>query len=212
MSPPPTGHSLWNIGASVKHLFHFSLLIFRQSVGLLGRGINPSQGRYLHTGQYKQRINIHNKHPCPRRDSNSWSQRPSERRQFMPQTARLPWQATRCLLKINFNVILTSTSPNWFPLLCTRVSVVRHELFLHNPPPPPNTRTKHEHAHYRMFSVLMQLPLSSLLLFFYSCCSHLENTASVKRFVSLQFLNLRQSVGLLGRGISTSQDSYQHRT
>jgi hypothetical protein len=33
-----------------------------------------------------------------------------------------------------------------------------------------------------------------------SCCSHLQHTASVKRFVSLQFLNLRQSVGLLGRG------------
>jgi hypothetical protein len=35
-----------------------------------------------------------------------------------------------------------------------------------------------------------------------SCCSHLEHMASVKRFVSLQFLNLRQSVGLPGRGIS----------
>jgi hypothetical protein len=27
---------------------------FTQSVGLLIRGISPSQGRYLHTGQYKQ--------------------------------------------------------------------------------------------------------------------------------------------------------------
>jgi hypothetical protein len=27
--------------------------------------------------------------------------------------------------------------------------------------------------------------------FFYSCCSHLEDKASVKRFVSIQFLNLR---------------------
>jgi hypothetical protein len=33
-----------------------------------------------------------------------------------------------------------------------------------------------------------------------SCCSHFEHRASVKHFVSLQFLNLRQSVGLLGRG------------
>jgi hypothetical protein len=32
----------------------------------------------------------------------------------------------------------------------------------------------------------------------------------VKRFVSLQFLNLRQSIGLLGRGISPSQGSYLH--
>jgi hypothetical protein len=40
----------------------------------------------------------------------------------------------------------------------------------------------------------------------------LEHIASVKRFVSLQFLNLRQSVGLLGRGISTLQGRYLHRT
>jgi hypothetical protein len=33
---------------SVNASFHFSFLIFRQSVGLLGRGISPSQGRYLH--------------------------------------------------------------------------------------------------------------------------------------------------------------------
>jgi hypothetical protein len=30
----------------------------------------------------------------------------------------------------------------------------------------------------------------------------------MKRFVSLQFLNLRQSVGLLGRGMSPSQGRY----
>jgi hypothetical protein len=34
---------------------------FTQSVGHLGRGISPSQGRYLHTGQHKHRIHtIHN--------------------------------------------------------------------------------------------------------------------------------------------------------
>jgi hypothetical protein len=32
----------------------------------------------------------------------------------------------------------------------------------------------------------------------YSSCSHLEHRASVKRFISLQFLNLRHPVGLLG--------------
>jgi hypothetical protein len=37
----------------------FSFLIYTQSVGLLERGISPSQGRYLHTGQHKQRINAH---------------------------------------------------------------------------------------------------------------------------------------------------------
>jgi hypothetical protein len=69
--------------ATVKCSFHNSFLIFRQSVGFLGQGINPSQGLYLHTEQHKDRINIHSKYPCPRRDSNPRSQRPSEQRQFM---------------------------------------------------------------------------------------------------------------------------------
>jgi hypothetical protein len=47
---------------------------FAQSVGLLGRGINPSQYLYLHTEQYTHR------HPCLEWDSNSGSQRSSERR------------------------------------------------------------------------------------------------------------------------------------
>jgi hypothetical protein len=37
----------------------FSFLIHSQSVGLLGRGISPSQGRYLHTERHKHRINAH---------------------------------------------------------------------------------------------------------------------------------------------------------
>jgi hypothetical protein len=45
-----------------------------------------------------------------------------------------------------------------------------------------------------------------------SCCSHLEHRASVKRFVSLQFLNLRHSLGLLGRVISPSQGRYLTQT
>jgi hypothetical protein len=40
----------------------------------------------------------------------------------------------------------------------------------------------------------------------YSCCSHLE------RRVSLQFLNLRHSVGLLGRVIRPSQGRYLTQT
>jgi hypothetical protein len=51
----------------------FSFLIFTQSVGLLGRGISPSQGRYLHTGQHEYRINAH-KHPCLKWDSNPRAQ------------------------------------------------------------------------------------------------------------------------------------------
>jgi hypothetical protein len=37
-------------------LFQF-LNLFIQTVGLLGRVISSSQGRYLHTGQHKHRIN-----------------------------------------------------------------------------------------------------------------------------------------------------------
>jgi hypothetical protein len=40
----------------------FSFLIYTQSVGLLGRGMRPSQGRYLYTEQHKHRINAH-RHP-----------------------------------------------------------------------------------------------------------------------------------------------------
>jgi hypothetical protein len=37
----------------------FSFLIYTQSVGLLGRGISQSQGRYLHEEQHKHRRNAH---------------------------------------------------------------------------------------------------------------------------------------------------------
>jgi hypothetical protein len=50
------------------------------------------------------------------------------------------------------------------------------------------------------------------LSFSLSCCSRFEHKASVKRFVSFEFLNLRQSVGHLGRGISPSQDRYLTQT
>jgi hypothetical protein len=40
----------------------FSFLTHIESVGLLGRGISPSQGRYLHAEQHKHRINTH-RHP-----------------------------------------------------------------------------------------------------------------------------------------------------
>jgi hypothetical protein len=46
----------------------------------------------------------------------------------------------------------------------------------------------------------------------YPCCSHLEHRPSVKRFVSLQFINLRHSVGLLERVISPSQGRYLTQT
>jgi hypothetical protein len=40
-------------------LYFSFVIIFTQTVGLLGRGISPSQGLYLHTGQHKHRINTH---------------------------------------------------------------------------------------------------------------------------------------------------------
>jgi hypothetical protein len=43
----------------------------------------------------------------------------------------------------------------------------------------------------------------------YSCCSHLEHRAYVKRFISLQFLNLRHSVGFFGQVISPSQNKHK---
>jgi hypothetical protein len=61
----------------------FSLLIYTQPVRLLVRGINPSQGRYLHTEQHKHRINVH-RHPCLEWDSNPRSQCSSGRKRFMP--------------------------------------------------------------------------------------------------------------------------------
>jgi hypothetical protein len=70
----------------------FSFLIFLQSVGLPGRGTSQSQGRYLHKEQHKHRINAQ-RHPCLEWDSNPRSQRSSERRQFMPQSARPLWSA-----------------------------------------------------------------------------------------------------------------------
>jgi hypothetical protein len=51
----------------------FSFLIYTQKVRLLGLGISPSQGRYLHTEQHKHRLNV-NRYPCLEWDSNPRSQ------------------------------------------------------------------------------------------------------------------------------------------
>jgi hypothetical protein len=48
-----------------------------------GRGMNPSQSRYLHNEQHKHRINAH-RHPCLKWDSNPRSQCSSGQRRFMP--------------------------------------------------------------------------------------------------------------------------------
>jgi hypothetical protein len=56
-----TGH-LWNVLVSLS-------VSYRQSGGLLGRGISSSLGRYLHAEQHKHGINAH-RHPCFKWDSN----------------------------------------------------------------------------------------------------------------------------------------------
>jgi hypothetical protein len=60
---PPLALSLillprWIIGHPWNALFHFSFLILGQSVGHLGRGISPSQGR-LPTQTQNKRVDIH---------------------------------------------------------------------------------------------------------------------------------------------------------
>jgi hypothetical protein len=40
-------------------LFFSFVISFTQTVGFLGPGFSPSQGRYLHTGQHKHGINAH---------------------------------------------------------------------------------------------------------------------------------------------------------
>jgi hypothetical protein len=60
---------------------------------------------------------------------------------------------------------------------------------------------------YRILLQWWQLGLYSLSLSF-PVAPTLEHRTSVKRFVSLQFLNHRQSVEFLGREISPSQSCY----
>jgi hypothetical protein len=60
--PPihPSIHPSIHGSTTLVNLGHFlSSLIYTQSVGLLGRGISPPQGRYLHTGQLKQNKRSH---------------------------------------------------------------------------------------------------------------------------------------------------------
>jgi hypothetical protein len=45
---------LWFYSPCGASPFFFSFLIYTQSVGLLGPGISPSQGRCLHAEQHKQ--------------------------------------------------------------------------------------------------------------------------------------------------------------
>jgi hypothetical protein len=71
----------------------FSFLIYTQSVGLLGRKISPSQGRYLRKEQHNHRIHS-NGHPCLDWNWNPWSHCSSGRRQLRPLSARPLWSAS----------------------------------------------------------------------------------------------------------------------
>jgi hypothetical protein len=98
----------------------FGFSVCTQSVGVLGRGISPPQGRYLHAEQHKHRINVH-RHPCLEWDSNPRSQCSSERRQLMHLTAR-----PLCGI-----IIWTSFLPSFSPTLQFRVTF----SLLNNLPP-----------------------------------------------------------------------------
>jgi hypothetical protein len=88
--PPP--HPTRELAPMLEHRADYSVsLIFPWAVGLLGRVISSSQGLFLNTGHHKHRkMRTHIKHLCPRRNLNPQSWPPSDRRLFMPQTARLP--------------------------------------------------------------------------------------------------------------------------
>jgi hypothetical protein len=75
-------------------LLFSSVIIFSQMVGLPRRVISLSQGRYLNTGQHKHRINAYtHQTSIPWVGFETRSQHPSERREFILQTAWLLWPA-----------------------------------------------------------------------------------------------------------------------
>jgi hypothetical protein len=83
--------------------------ILRQLVGLLGRVISSSQGSYLYTNTEKHtHIHTNTKHLCPEWDSNPRFRLPSERKQCMPHTARLPLPAKTRISKLKIQHLGTS--------------------------------------------------------------------------------------------------------
>jgi hypothetical protein len=73
-----------------------------------------------------------------------------------------------------------------------------------------STRMEH-HVSNSLDTSHVKTSITGYSIYLCSCCLHLEHRESVKCFVSLQFLNFRQLVGLLGRGISPSQSHYLHQ-
>jgi hypothetical protein len=125
------------------------------------------------------------------------------------------------LTAVTYRHLLFILTANWFLTWSLGSgSKIRHTQITHitQNNTPHSNKTQHKnytnnkghttHNEYNA-NTITTLPF---LFFFDSCCSHLKHTAFVKRFVTHQFLNLRQSVGLLGRGISTPQDRYLTQT
>jgi hypothetical protein len=110
-------------------LLFCSVIFVTKEVGLLGRVISPSQGRYLHTGQHKHRINAHTDihalsgirtHDSSIRaseDSSSLRPRSHRDRPFFPPD----WINIWCVLEINFPFLLKHSK-------CIHVKI---KLFLH---------------------------------------------------------------------------------
>jgi hypothetical protein len=94
------------------------------------------------------------------------------------------------IIKLCFYVVSCMTRGDFF--LLGPVRVVVHTIVFRNNP----MRLKQSQIHVHSF-IFLSLPL--------------EHRASVKRFVSLQLLNLRQSIRLLGRVISPLQGRYLNR-
>jgi hypothetical protein len=66
---------------------NFNWNLYGHLVGLLGRGISPTQGLYLHTQDNTTQKNA-DTHLCPERDSSPRFQCSSGRKQYLPKTAR----------------------------------------------------------------------------------------------------------------------------
>jgi hypothetical protein len=78
----------WRIGHPWNALFHSIILIYTQSVGLLGRGTNPTHGHCLHrTTQTQNKC----RHPCLQWDWNALFQYSSGQRHFILHTPRPLW-------------------------------------------------------------------------------------------------------------------------
>jgi hypothetical protein len=92
----------------------------------------------------------------------------------------------------------------WDVVLCRSYVVPRSRFF---------STLKMEAPQYRVDPIELHPPLYQFKKkwLVYSCCSHLEPRTSVKRFVSLQFINLRHSVGPLDEWSARRKAATYHK-